>query len=126
MRRAPRDTTASRRSATRRGMRLAALLHDRGRAPRDGKREREAGASLRPVLRPDATALRLDEAVCDGETQARAATGARARRVAPPEALEHPLLRLAGQPDTGVLDRYLELGRAPLRPHDDGAVGGRV
>src|SRR5437899_4274793 len=103
-----------------------AVLDGRGPALCDREREGEASASFGPVLGPDATALCLHEALCDGEPQARAAVGARARRVAAPEALEDALLRLAAQPHAGVLDRYLELGGAPPRPHDDGAVRRRV
>jgi len=69
-------------------------LHARGSA-RGLQREGDACATFRTVLGPDAAALRLDEALGDRESKARA-VGA-ARWVGAPEVLEHPLDGLFGE-----------------------------
>ena len=44
----------------------------------DGQHERETGAAAGRILGPDAAAVRFHDALCDGQTQARAAGSAAA------------------------------------------------
>jgi hypothetical protein len=66
----------------------------------------------------------LDER--DRQAEAGAARRAGARRVVPPEALEHTLRRAPREPATRVLDRDDHVVAVRLDDHGDGAVAGRV
>ena len=80
------------------------------------QREGDARAAARAVLGPDAAALRLDEAAGDREPEARRRFERCPRRVAAPEALEHPLRApRRREPVAGVLDRDHDLLGRRLR-----------
>src|SRR5437867_11140749 len=91
----------------------AALGLRRGRAPR--QRDRERGAPPRTTDDIDAAAVRLGDPFADGESQpgAGALTGARARRVGAPEAIEDMGEVPRGDPDARV--GHAEIGRASGR-----------
>src|SRR5262245_32021269 len=95
-RRVPRSLRSSRpRTAPPFPRSAVADLHDR-------QRERDAGAALGTVLRPDPAAVRLDETAGDREPETGAAAAPRAVR--PPEALEHPRRSFFRQAFAAVLD----------------------
>src|SRR5215208_5790228 len=85
--------------------------------------ERDSRAAFGPVLRPDAPALRLDEAPRDRQAEAGAAVALRARRVAAPESLEDAARRVVRQTLAGVLDGEAHLAVQRLDDDGDSAVG---
>src|SRR5215218_1613310 len=78
--------------------------------------EADAGAAGGAILGPDRAALCLDEPARDRETEAGAA--AWPRRLASPEALEHPLRRCTDESFAGVLDGDHDLFRVRLRSEE--------
>src|SRR5439155_14996960 len=84
-------------------------------------REAHDRAAARPALGPDAPALSLDQAACDGEAQP--GSSPRAGSIRSPEALERALERLRRDALARVLDADADLLLERLDEHGDGAVG---
>src|SRR5262245_11186616 len=117
-------TTAAGAPAPESGASGAITLGRRGRRLLRRQGEADRDPTARTVLRPDAPAVRADDAAADGEAEPGAAH--RRARVAPVELFEdEPLLaRREAGPAVGDLDRHR--GAHVLGAHLDRAPGRRV
>src|SRR5689334_4725822 len=107
---------------SRRGSR-ARLGFDGGRRALERQRERERGAAARAVRGADASAVRLDDALADGEPEPDALGAPAAGAV---ELHEHLLLLAGGQPGAAVRDLDFERVAGAARADVDRGARRRV